>query len=206
MGIPDIPEKELLARCVRGDKQAWDLFVLKYSRLIRHALQQTIGHKNPLVLPEAIDDLHQEVFYSLMADDYRKLRQFKGKNGCSLASWIRMIAVRKAIDHLRRGRPTISIEENPSNCENFIESSNKGLNPEEMLLKLQEVEIVAEIIRKLPPRSQLLIELYYRRELPIEEIAQIMKLDANAVYQLHYRIKEKVREILSNDYPDLAAA
>lgn len=206
MSIPDIPEKQLLARCIRGDKEGWNLFVLRFSRLIRHSLHQTLRQKNPPVQPEALDDLHQEVFYSLMADDYRKLRQFRGKNGCSLASWIRMIAVRKAIDHLRKKRPTISIEGDLSTSEHSYEYPDGKPNPEEKTIKSEELQIVIQIIQRLSPRHQFFIELFYRRGLSIEEISQIMKLDPNGVYQLRHRIKERIREILSNEYPDLAAA
>ncbi|MFX0200119.1 MAG: RNA polymerase sigma factor [Candidatus Hodarchaeota archaeon] len=206
MDIPDIPEKELLRRCIRGDKQAWDLFVQKYSKLIWFALWQTVKGKNPPIQPEVIEDLHQDVFVSLKQDDCKKLRQFKGKNGCTLGGWISMIAARKAIDYLRKERPTVSLEEISGNCENTIQSSDEELSPEEILLKLEELEIVAEVIRKLPPRDQLFIEFHYRRELPTQEIGQIMKLNPNAVYQLHYQVKERVKSILSEEYPDLAAA
>ncbi|MFX0197690.1 MAG: RNA polymerase sigma factor [Candidatus Hodarchaeota archaeon] len=206
VGIPDITEKELLARCIQGDKQGWDTFVVKYSKLIYFALWQTLKHKNPPVQPEEIEDLYQEVFCSLMEHGYKKLRQFEGKNGCSLANWVRIIAVRKAIDHLRKERRTEPFEKKSDNGENTIEGFDERWDPEEELIKSQQVEIIAEVIRKLHPRDQLFIELYYRRQLPTEEIAQIMKLDPNAVYQLHYRVRERMKKILSEEYPDLAAA
>jgi len=64
VSIPDIPEKELLGRCIRGDKQAWDLFVLRYSRLVYHCLYQTLKGKGPHIQSETVEDLHQEVFAS----------------------------------------------------------------------------------------------------------------------------------------------
>ncbi len=206
MSIPDIPEKELLAKCIRGDKQAWNLLILRYSKLISHSLYHTLKHKNPPIQPEVIDDLHQEVFCSLMADDYRKLRQFKGKNGCSLANWIRIITVRKAIDHLRKERPTESIEGGGSTSEYATEYPDEKPNPEEEAIESEEIKITVEVIKKLTPRQQFFVELYYHRGLSIAEISQIMKLDPNAVHQLHHRIRERIKEILLNDYPDLEAA
>ena len=206
MSIPDIPERELLARCIRGDKKAWDLFVFRYSKLIRHSLFQTLRGKNPSIQPQTLDDLHQEVFLALIADDYRKLRQFKGKNGCTLASWVRMIAIRKAIDHLRKEHPTISIEGNCTTSEHSTEYLNGKPSHQEKTIKSQEIRIVARVINELPPRYHFFVELFYRRGLSIKEISQIMGLDPNGVYQLHHRIKERIREILASEYPDLVAA
>lgn len=206
MSIPDIPEKELLGRCIRGDKQAWDLFVLRYSRLIRHALYHTLAPHNPPVRHETIDDLHQDVFVSLMEDNYKRLRQFKGKNGCSLANWIRIIAVHKAVDHLRKERPTLSIEGDLSTDEQPFEYPDGKPRPDEEMIKSEYIEIIAEVIKTLPPRKQFFIELYYHRELSVEEISEIMGLKPNAVHQLHHRIKERIRKILAKDYPEIIAA
>jgi len=202
VSIPDIPENELLARCIRGEKEAWDIFVSRYSKLVYHSLRRTLD-KNPRIQPEVIEDLHQEVFLSLLENGYKKLRQFRGKGGCSLASWIRMIASRKAIDYLRKESRIIPRQQNLGNCVSVIPDPGKG--PEKRLIESENKEKMAKVITTLAPRYQLFIELFYRRDLPIEEISQIMNLDSNAVYQLHRRIKEKMREILSNDYPDLVA-
>jgi len=205
VSIPNIPEKELLGRCLRGDKQAWDLFVLRYSRLIRHSLYHTLKHKNLPLRTHDLDDLHHGVFLSLIADDYRKLRQFRGKNGCSLGNWVRIIAVRKAIDYLRSDRPTKSIEGELNTDEHSYEYPDRRPNAEENLIKSEEIRIIAQVIKRLPPRYQFFVELYYRRELPIEEISQIMSLGPNGVYQLHHRIKERLRKILTDDYPEMVA-
>ncbi len=204
MDVPDIPEKELLTRCLDGDKQAWDDFVLKYSRLVRHSLFHTLGDKNPRIQSDTVDDLHQDVFASLMENNSKKMRQFRGENGCSLASWIRLIAVRKARDYLRKNPPVISIEQNPDGVENFGRSGEEP-NPESETSRQEYLEIMREALKRLHPRHQLFVELFYRRELDVDEISQIMNLTPNGVHQLHHRVKDRVREILQADYPEMAA-
>lgn len=47
-----------------------------------------------------------------MNDNFLQLRRFRGDNGCTLASWLRMIAARRTIDHLRKSKtPANSLEE-----------------------------------------------------------------------------------------------
>lgn len=205
MGIPDIPEKELLARCISGDKEAWDFFVIRYSKHVYHFLYQIFKHKNPAGRPDEIDDLHQDIFCSLMANGYTKLSQFKGKNGCSLASWLRVITVRRAFDDLRKTRAARPVLEHSDSVENRILDSKDEPDAEEDLIRSEERAILAEAIGQLHPRHQLFVELFYRRGLSIEEISRIMRLAPNGVYQLHHRVKEKLREILHAEYPEMAA-
>jgi DNA-directed RNA polymerase specialized sigma24 family protein len=59
------------------------------------------------------DDLFQEIFLTLVQDDYFQLRRFRGDHGCMLASWLRMIAARRAIDHLRKSTIPARLLEEP---------------------------------------------------------------------------------------------
>ncbi len=95
-------EKTLLTGCLKGEKAPWDAFVLQYSSLVYHTIKKTFSlyHKEPH--SNLVDDLYQEFFLSLLCDDFRKLRQFRGDRGCSLASWLRIVAARLTVDFLRK--------------------------------------------------------------------------------------------------------
>jgi DNA-directed RNA polymerase specialized sigma24 family protein len=94
-------EKSLLARCIRGDKASWDAFVLQYSALVYHTLRKTFGLHHAKLNDDVIEDLYQEFFVSILREDFKKLRQFKGNRGCTLASWLRLVAARMTIDFFR---------------------------------------------------------------------------------------------------------
>ncbi|MFQ6086354.1 MAG: RNA polymerase sigma factor, partial [Candidatus Bathyarchaeia archaeon] len=168
-----------MRRCVAGEKEAWDLFVLKYSRLVHHAIYQVLSRAGSPARPEVADDLYQEVFASLLTDGRKKLRQFRGKNGCSLASWIRMIAARKALDYLRRECRSPSCFEEPEILENM--SGDCEEDPEGELIRSEERRMMRGAIAMLQPRHRLFVELYYHRGLSISEISQIMNLEPNGV-------------------------
>lgn len=99
-------EKTLLAGCLNGDKAAWDAFVLQYSSLVHHTIKKTLIFRHTEISSDLVDDLFQEVFLSLVKDDFFQLRRFRGDRGCTLASWLRMIAARRTIDHLRKIKQT----------------------------------------------------------------------------------------------------
>src|SRR5512146_3017534 len=95
-------EKSLLAGCIRADKASWDTFVLQYSALVYYTIRKTIGLHHAKLNDEFIEDLYLEFFVSILREDFKKLRQFKGDRGCTLASWLRLVAARLTIDFLRK--------------------------------------------------------------------------------------------------------
>jgi CHAT domain-containing protein len=70
---------------VKGEKAAWDAFVQQYSNLVYHTIRKTFSLYHAEPRNEAVDDLFQEFFHSLLRDNWKKLRQFRGDKGCSLA-------------------------------------------------------------------------------------------------------------------------
>lgn len=85
-------ERDLISGCLKRDKSAWDAFVVQYSRLVYHATEFTCRSFGVAADPPVIQDLYQEFFVSILRDNSKKLRQFRGDSGCSLASWLRIIA------------------------------------------------------------------------------------------------------------------
>jgi CHAT domain-containing protein len=77
-------ERTLLAGCVKGDKSAWDAFVLQYSALVYHTIKKTLVLYHTEASHDLVDDLFQEVFLSLVKDEFAQLRRFRGDNECTL--------------------------------------------------------------------------------------------------------------------------
>ena len=101
MNHPLKEDRELLSKCVSGDRTASEMLVRRFSDLVYRAVQYTLMAKHVSFNRHDLEDLHNTVFLRLFEQGCKKLRQYQGKNGCSLASWIRMIAVRTVLDHLR---------------------------------------------------------------------------------------------------------
>ncbi len=82
--------KKLLGTCLKGEKPAWDSFVLQYSGLVYHSIKKTLSLYHVEPCPDIVDDLFQDFFVSLVRDDFLKLRQFRGDRGTNLATWLRV--------------------------------------------------------------------------------------------------------------------
>jgi RNA polymerase sigma factor for flagellar operon FliA len=77
----------------------------------------------------------------------------------------------------------------------FIESapSTGEDNPFELCLKGEKKERIAEAISKMSEREQLILSLYYKEELTMKEISQVVGIAVSRVSQIHAAAMVKLR-------------
>jgi RNA polymerase sigma factor (sigma-70 family) len=181
-------ERSLLAGCLNGEKAAWDSFVLQYSNLVYHTIKKTLSLHHAEPRANLVDDLYQEFFVSLLRNECKKLRQFRGARGCSLASWLRLLTVRLTIDFLRKQAPTLS--------EVASAMSRHSPDSTEVFINEEQERLLNQAIQSLSPRDRILLDLCYRQAMASEEVAALLKTSVNAVYAQKSRLLERIREVL----------
>ena len=87
-------------------------------------------------------------------------------------------------------------DENPKKVEEYICDNSDWVNPEANLLKKEQQDRLAEGIDTLSKREQLILHLYYRDELTLKEIGQILEISESRVSQIHSRIMVNLRHQL----------
>ena len=180
-------EKTLLAGCLKGEKAAWDAFVLQYSALVYHTIKRTFALHHAKPGDDVIEDLYQEFFLSVLRDDCKKLRQFRGERGCTLASWLRLVAARLVVDFLRR---------QPTHVETTEAVAGDSRDPLDPLVTEVQEKLLAQALQALSPRDRILIDLSFCQGLLPEDIAAILKTSVGAVYTQKSRILAKLKETL----------
>jgi len=181
-------EKTLIAGCLRSEKAAWDSFVRQYSNLVYYTIKKTLVRHHSDPHADVVEELYQEFFVSLLRNDCKKLRQFRGAHGCSLASWLRIVTSRLTIDFIRKqALPS-------SKVANAI--ARDSPDPAESLINQEQERLLSQVIQSLPARDRILLDLCYRQMLGSEEVAQLLKTSVNAVYVQKSRVLEKIREVL----------
>ena len=91
--------------------------------------------------------------------------------------------------------------------ESLDELAQRGIQPgetvslEEALLQKNQAEVLREMIRQLPERYRLPLLLHYSADLPVKEIAKLIKLPESTVKTRLRRAKEQLRQKLEEmDY------
>src|SRR5437763_17160334 len=97
-GLCDVSVEELLSRCAAsGDLEAWQEFVRRYQRPIARVVYR-VAERYADASPVVVDDLVQETYLKLCADNFRLLRTYVHEHPDGFASYIKVIASNLARD------------------------------------------------------------------------------------------------------------
>ena len=187
MGDREI-DQQLVERAQRGEKQAFDLLVLKYQRKLARLLSRFIRD------PAEIEDVTQEAFIKA----YRALPTFRGDS--AFYTWLYRIGINTAKNYLvalGRRAPTTT-EFDAEEAENFEDGTLlRDINtPENELLSKQLAKTVNEAMDALPDELRTAITLREIEALSYEEIASIMNCPIGTVRSRIFRAREAIAEKL----------
>ena len=192
--------RELLSRCFSGDRKSSENFVRQFSSLVYKSIQYTLLSKQVPFGKQDLEDLHHTVFLKLFERSFAKLRLYKGKNGCSLASWIRIITVRTVLDQLRnKGYDAIGWQNKRIGLDQLPELRFDDFEIAGRLEAAELNRILRICIEMLPARDKLFIKLHFFRDFPIYEVAKIMQLSINNLYTLKHRAVQRLKSLVASE-------
>ena len=181
-------DQQLVERAQRGEKQAFEMLVVKYQRKLERLLSRIIRD------PAEIEDVAQEAFIKA----YRALPNFRGDS--AFYTWLYRIGINTAKNYLialGRRAPT-STEFDSEEAEGFEDASGlRDINtPESELASKQIAQTVNDAIAALPEELRTAITLRELDGLSYEEIAQIMNCPIGTVRSRIFRAREAVADKL----------
>ena len=185
----------LIEGCLANERRAWNTFVSTFTRYVYFMIETTRARYGATLNEEDKADLHASIFVAFIEDDYRRLREFEGRNQCSLRSWIRMITVRKTIDLLRKKKPKQVSMESLRETRGF-EVTDKTQDPLAQLLTAREVARtpqLEQLVSQLSDTDQLLLKLFLVDQLKASEVGRALGISVGAVYTRKNRLIERLR-------------
>ncbi len=191
-------DRQMIEQCLNGSSKAWRSFIDQFSSLVYYSIKNVLKDSSGNYSKEELEDLHNDVFVSIMENRGKKLRLYEGKNGCSLSTWIRIIAVRVAIDQIRKKKQTISMSE--ESCVREVEKKNTDFDPVISMENDEKKEILKKIIEEMPSRDRLFIKLFYYENVSPKEMAKIYNTSISSVYSRGSYLKDKIKEKIRKKY------
>lgn len=183
----------LVTAVLAGSPEAGDRLYAAYAPAVHAAVTRYLALRGRGRLDLA-DDLTHEVFLALLRDDGRRLRQFEGRNGCSFVGWLRVVAVRLAIDMLRRERRHVSLDDDgPAMTELRRTLRGQGGDPELGVQGAEAGARLAAAIADLGTKDRLLVELHLVRGASLPAVATALGVTANAAYVRKSRVLDRLR-------------
>lgn len=181
-------DQQLVERVQNGDKQAFDLLVIKYQRKLARLLSHFIRDA------AEVEDVTQEAFIKA----YRALPSFRGDS--AFYTWLYRIGINTAKNFLvSQGRKVQILEGvDGEDAEDFEDNSLlKEVNtPESELISKQIAQTVSKSLDSLPEELRSAIVLREIDGLSYEEIANIMDCPIGTVRSRIFRAREAIAEQL----------
>jgi len=204
----------LLRICLEtGDEQQWSEFVRISKPVIAKAVINTVQRHTGRVFRPLVDDLVQDTYLKLCANDCRALREFRSRHEHAVYGFLRVVAVNVVEDYFRAsfsqkrgaGSNHISLE-----LLNTTEPRNSNVRTQvERQLVLHKVRCLLTDRPNAPNcrRDCTIFWLYYRYGLSSKEIATIAFIDLtvkgveSTILRLTQHLKEHFSTVDKSPYP-----
>jgi RNA polymerase sigma factor (sigma-70 family) len=174
----------LQASGVPARDEAWSRFVARFSPLLLHTAR-TVAREHDRAM-----DAYAHLLEQLHEDDGRRLKQYLEDCGAQFTTWLVIVARRLCIDFLRHryGRTPAAPSRMADHATRrrledlvaveigeMVALTEPGAGPDEMLRRRDRDDALRRALAELPPAQRLLLALRFEDELPVREIAKLLR-------------------------------
>ncbi len=186
-------ETDLIARCRRGDQDAWSqLFQEHYAPTCRFVFQLA----SDLSL-EDTEDIVQESFHSVI----QRLRQFRGNS--RLQTWIFRIAANKSRDFLSKrnalkrggGKSDVPLDAEDPETGLVAQLATDDPSASQTIAQGEDSIFIGEALEALGETCREIIQLRYFGDLSYEEISRTLEVNVKTVSSRLSKCLDKLEKL-----------
>ena len=184
-------DREMVARVLAGDRDAFRALVHTHQRLVSHVVFRIVRD------PRDREEVCQDVFIRV----YQKLDQFAHES--ALGTWIARIAYRLSLNHLERRRIPLYDDLRPEETGgtgSVDQLPGTGTSPLDEVEGAQLRAFVRARVDELPVQYRTVVTLYHLEEMAVGEIAAVMDLPEGTVKSHLFRARRMLKETLVARY------
>ena len=190
-------EAELVSRAKNGNREAFETLLKKYEARTYSSAYRILGNRS-----DAADVLQEASIRAFQA-----LPKFSGRS--SFGTWFYRIAINLCLLKLRKQKKApFSLEamttvRKDDGEEQSFEITDWSHNPAASLANTELRELLEKKIAGLPDIYRTPFVLYEIEDLPVKEVARILKISESAVKTRLHRSRSLLREKLSHYFQHL---
>ncbi len=175
-------DETLIKEYLDGDEESFRIIIDKYTPSIYNFSIRFVG-------VEYAKDITQDVFLKV----WKNIKKFDNKKA-SFKTWVFTIARNTITDYLRK-KKMVSF----SSLDGVEESFESGIVdevilPDEVLMKLEDRELLNNLLDGLPNNYKEVLILYYQEDITFKEIGEMLNKPLNTVKSYHRRALILLRE------------
>lgn len=201
----------LLDECLSAGSavRAWELFAERIHGLIAGAVVRTVRQFGVTPTRELVDDLVQDTYVKLCADNVAALRRFRGARPEALVAYLRAVAFNATRDHLRaafadkRGAGQVVAPGDEVLAQVADARAEQASTERHILLEQIDRWLRAGSDPEMADRDRWVFWLYYRHGMTARAIAgiQAVGLSPKGVESVIHRLTRAVRTAFGDAAP-----
>ncbi len=175
-------DQELVTRCKKGDRYAFDALVTRYQEKIYWIIKRMVRNHDDAI------DLTQDVFVKA----YQKIRSFREDS--TVYTWLYRIGINMSLNHLRKRkfRQLLSFDDLSK------EVPSKDQTPIQDCEKEEMQQLIINAIERLPEKQKVVFLLRYYEELPYEDISTILGTSVGGLKANYFHAVKKIEAYVKN--------
>lgn len=181
-------ETELVAGLLADEPLAWRAFEQRYASLIERCIAKILRRFNRIVSEEDVAEVRANVYLQLLSSDRNKLRSWSADLGSRLSTWLGMIAIHAAYDHLR----SVRREPHKEDIAAAFELASCSPDPFQQTVSRESLDRTRKAIAEFSDKDQVFAALYFGEGLEPEEIAEQMNISVKTVYTKKHKIQGRL--------------
>jgi RNA polymerase sigma-70 factor (ECF subfamily) len=172
--------QKLIDACRNGDRDAqFKIYKLYYKAMFNTSLRIVND------MAEA-EDIMQESFL----DGFQQLDRYSGEG--SFGSWLKRIVINRSLDHLRKQKNTVSLDEELYDVPDTAEENRE----DEIQFQVAEVK---KAMFNLPEEYRVVLSLFLLEGYDHEEISQILHISNQLSRTRYFRARQKLLGLLKKN-------
>ncbi len=198
--VAELVERDrlLVRRALDGDSAAGDELVARLLPIVRGRARRAFARDRRGAIPANVDDMVQEVWLVLVAKDGHRLRAWDPERGLSLEGYVGLVAE----SEIRRLRTRAAAKKRGGHLRALgSEALEAAIAPtptpeERTVARDLTARLGAHLEQALPTRGQLVFRHAFTDGRPPAEVAQLMGVKIQVVYNWQHKIRELARNFL----------
>jgi RNA polymerase sigma-70 factor (ECF subfamily) len=195
--------EELVQACANSSHpEAWAEFIRRFHRFIASVVTRTCSEWSE-ASPAVIEDLIQETYLKLCANDRAVLASFRAGHPNAFLGYLKTVTANLVYDHFRSLRASIRNVENTVEIEKAFAQPHTGRGEAELIenqVFFEEIDriLIARGSGWSEQKDRTIFWLYYRQGLTLKKIAAIpaVGLSVKGVESVIYRLTQLVKRSL----------
>jgi RNA polymerase sigma factor (sigma-70 family) len=178
-------DEQLIARCLKGDQEAWSALIDKYKNLI-YSIPIKLG------MHQDAGDIFQSVCVDLLSE-LPRLREHR-----ALPKWLMQTCYHKCLRYQRAADRLVELAPEGTDSNAAPPANSADDFPEHMLVQLEQEQILRDAISELPEKCERMVRLLFFENppRPYENIAEELGMATGSIGAIRGRCLAYLRKHL----------